>query len=252
MFEMEISILLLLFSVALIGGFIDSIAGGGGSITLPTLLFAGASPLEALATNKLQSSFGSFSATRHFYKKGYFSLKQCLPYAILVFVFSAFGTLSVQFINTDFLSKFLPFLIMVFGFYFLFSPKITEEQRAARFHKGFFLVSLAGIGFYDGFFGPGTGSFLILALVALAGFGLTQSLAQAKLYNFSTNLASLIFFALGGNMLWGIGFIMAIGQIIGANLGSRAAIKYGIKLIKPLIVVISFTMALKLFYDQLG
>ena len=92
MFEMEISILLLLFSVALIGGFIDSIAGGGGSITLPTLLFAGASPLEALATNKLQSSFGSFSATRHFYKKGYFSLKQCLPYAILVFVFSAFGT----------------------------------------------------------------------------------------------------------------------------------------------------------------
>ncbi|MDE6958259.1 MAG: TSUP family transporter, partial [Helicobacter apodemus] len=140
MFEMEISILLLLFSVALIGGFIDSIAGGGGSITLPTLLFAGASPLEALATNKLQSSFGSFSATRHFYKKGYFSLKQCLPYAILVFVFSAFGTLSVQFINTDFLSKFLTFLIMVFGLYFLFLHKINEEKIEARFNKGLFFI----------------------------------------------------------------------------------------------------------------
>ena len=248
--EFEISTLILLFLAAFLAGFIDSIAGGGGMITLPALLLSGAPPLESLATNKLQSSFGSFSATRHFYKKGYLNLKKCLPFAILVFIFSSLGTISVQFINTDFLSKFLPFLIMIFGFYFLFSPKISEDQRATHFHKAYLFLALAGIGFYDGFFGPGTGSFLMLALIALGGLGITKALAEAKLYNFSTNLASLIFFAIGGNMLFGIGLVMAMGQFIGANLGSRAAIKYGIKIIKPLIVIVSFSMATKLLYDQ--
>lgn len=248
--EFEISTLILLFLAAFLAGFIDSIAGGGGMITLPALLLSGASPLESLATNKLQSSFGSFSATRHFYKKGYLDLKKCLPFAILVFIFSSLGTISVQFINTDFLSKFLPFLIMIFGFYFLFSPKISEDQRATQIHKVYLFLALVGIGFYDGFFGPGTGSFLMLALIALGGLGITNALAEAKLYNFSTNLASLIFFAIGGNMLFGIGLVMAMGQFIGANLGSRAAIKYGIKIIKPLIVIVSFSMAAKLLYDQ--
>lgn len=248
--EWELTTLALLFGAAFLGGFIDSIAGGGGSITLPSLMLAGASPLEALATNKLQGSFGSFSATRLFYKKGYLDLKKCLPFAILVFIFASFGTIAVQFIDTKFLSKFLPFLIMLFGFYFLFSPKISEEQRAVQFHKAYLLLALAAIGLYDGFFGPGTGSFLLLALIALGGFGITNALAQAKLYNFSTNLASLIFFALGGNMLFGIGLVMALGQFIGANLGSRAAIRYGIKIIKPLIVIVSFSMAAKLLYDQ--
>ena len=135
-------------------------------------------------------------------------------------------------------------------FYFLFSPKIKEEQRATRFHKAYFLFALAGIGFYDGFLGPGTGSFLLLALIVLAGYGLTNALGEAKLYNFATNLASVVFFAIGGNMLFGVGLMMALGQFIGANLGSRAAIRYGIKIIKPLIVIVSFAMAAKLLYEQ--
>ncbi|STQ87303.1 TSUP family transporter [Helicobacter pullorum] len=250
MLEFDILTLALLFGAAFLGGFIDSIAGGGGSITLPALLLSGISPLEALATNKLQGVFGSFSATRLFYKKGYINLKKCLPFAILAFAFSALGTISVQFINSDFLSKFLPFFIILFGFYFLFSPKIKEEQRATRFHKAYFLFALAGIGFYDGFLGPGTGSFLLLALIVLAGYGLTNALGEAKLYNFATNLASVVFFAIGGNMLFGVGLMMALGQFIGANLGSRAAIRYGIKIIKPLIVIVSFAMAAKLLYEQ--
>ncbi|WP_297814075.1 TSUP family transporter [uncultured Helicobacter sp.] len=248
--NLDIFMLLFLFGAGFIAGFIDSIAGGGGMITIPALLLSGIPPLETLATNKLQASFGSFSATRHFYKRGYLDIKHSFPLAALVFIFSALGTISVQFIQADSLSKILPFLILLFGIYFLFSPKIREEQKATTLHKGFLILTLACIGFYDGFFGPGTGSFLMLALILLGGFGLTQSLAQAKFYNFSTNIASLLFFAFGGKILWGVGLVMALGQFIGANLGSRTAIRYGIRIIKPLIVLVSFIMAAKLLYEQ--
>ena len=248
--EFDFLMLFFLFVAAFVAGFVDSIAGGGGMITIPVLLISGIPPIEALATNKFQSTFGSFSAAYHFYKKGYLNLKRALPFALLVFAFSALGTISVQFIQTDSLSKILPFLILIFGIYFLFSPKITEEQRATTIHQGFLILAFTCIGFYDGFFGPGTGSFLMLALILLGGFGLTQSLAQAKFYNFSTNVASLVFFALGGKILFIIGIVMALGQFIRANLGSRAAITYGIRIIKPLIVIVSFVMAAKLLYEQ--
>ena len=248
-FRFDIYIIACLFFVALIAGFIDSIAGGGGMITIPSLLLAGASPLETLATNKLQSSFGSFSAARYFYNKGYINLKESLPNIIIVFLLSGAGTISVQFIDTNALQKFLPFLIMAFGIYFLFSPQVNNEDRAS--HKRLFILALCVIGFYDGFFGPGTGSFFLLALIMLAGSNITKSLAQAKLYNFSTNLASVLFFAFSGNMLFGIGLIMALGQFIGANLGAKMALKYGVKIIKPLIVLVSFIMSIKLIYENI-
>lgn len=248
--NLDFVMLLLLFIAALIAGFVDSIAGGGGMITIPALLLSGIPPLEALATNKFQATFGSFSATYHFYKRGYFDFKTSFPFVVLVFIFSALGTISVQFVQAESLSKILPFLILIFGFYFLFSPTISEEQRATTLHKGFLILALACIGLYDGFFGPGTGSFFILSLIVLGGFGLTQSLAQAKLYNFATNIASLIFFALGGKILLIVGIVMALGQFIGANLGARAAIAYGIRIVKPLIVMVSFAMAAKLLYEQ--
>lgn len=242
--------LLLLFVVAFVAGFIDSIAGGGGMITIPALLLAGISPLQALATNKLQSSFGSFSATLQFYKKGYINLKSGLPFAIIAFAFSAVGTISVQYIEVEFLSKVLPFLILIFGLYFLFSPSIKEVEQTEKLNRAYLSLAIAAVGFYDGFFGPGTGSFFMLALIVIGGFNVIQSLGQAKLYNFSTNLASLIFFALGGHMLWSIGLLMALGQFIGANLGSKMAMRYGIRIVKPLVVGISFLMAAKLLYEQ--
>ncbi|EEO25545.1 TSUP family transporter [Helicobacter winghamensis] len=242
--------LLLLFVAAFVAGFIDSIAGGGGMITIPALLLAGISPLQALATNKLQSSFGSFSATLQFYKKGYINLKSGLPFAVIAFVFSAVGTISVQYIEVEFLSKVLPFLILIFGLYFLFSPSIKEVEQTKKLNRAYLSLAIAAVGFYDGFFGPGTGSFFMLALIVIGGFNVIQSLGQAKLYNFSTNLASLIFFALGGHMLWSIGLLMALGQFIGANLGSKMAMRYGIRIVKPLVVGISFLMAAKLLYEQ--
>lgn len=247
-FGFDIYIIVCLFFVALIAGFIDSIAGGGGMITIPSLLLAGASPLESLATNKLQSSFGSFSAARYFYNKGYINLKESLPNIIIVFLLSGAGTISVQFIDTNLLQKFLPFLIMAFGIYFLFSPQVNNEDRAS--YKRLFILALCAIGFYDGFFGPGTGSFFLLALIMFAGLNITKSLAQAKLYNFATNLSSVLFFSFSGNMLFSIGLIMACGQFIGANLGAKMALKYGVRIIKPLIVCVSFALSFKLIYDN--
>ena len=249
--NLDVYIIALLFFAALAAGFVDSIAGGGGMITIPALLLSGVSPLQALATNKLQSTFGSFSATLHFYKKGFINLKFSLPFAIIAFVFSAIGTFSVQFIQVDSLSKILPFLILIFGFYFLLAPNIGTTQKTKKASGTLLILAIAGIGLYDGFFGPGTGSFFILALILVGGFELTQSLGQAKLYNFATNIASLIFFALGGHMLWWVGIVMALGQFIGANLGAKMAIRYGIRIVKPLIVAVSFLMAAKLLYEQL-
>ena len=248
--NLDFYVVIFLFFAAFVAGFVDSIAGGGGMITIPALLLSGVSPLQALATNKLQSTFGSFSATLHFYKKGFINLKFSLPFAITAFVFSAIGTISVQFIQVEFLSKILPFLILIFGLYFLFAPSIGTAQKTDKANGALLILAIAGIGLYDGFFGPGTGSFFILALIVIGGFELTQSLGQAKLYNVSTNLASLIFFALGGHMLWWVGLVMALGQFIGANLGAKMAIRFGIRIVKPIIVAVSFLMAAKLLYEQ--
>lgn len=248
--EIGANILVILALVAFIAGFVDSIAGGGGIITIPALLLAGIPPHYALGTNKLQSSFGSFSATIHFYKKGFINLKDNIVFIVSVFIFSALGTILIQFWDANLLSKFIPFLLIIFSIYFLFSPKITEESKKARVGKIALVLMLGGIGFYDGFFGPGTGSFFMFALIMLGGFGIKQSLAQAKLYNFTTNIASVIFFAVGGYIIWSIGFAMAVGQFIGAYFGSKMALKYGIKIIKPLVVIVSILVSINLLSKE--
>lgn len=248
-FEVSLSLVVILVLVAFVAGFIDSIAGGGGMLTIPALMLAGLNPLESLATNKLQSSFGSFSAALYYYKKGLI-LPKHLPKALFVFICGAIGTLIVQNIDVGFLSKAIPVLIFIFGLYFLFSPRISDEDKEKRVSSATLLFILGFVGLYDGMFGPGTGSFFMLVLIALGGVGAMYALGETKLYNFASNLAAVLFFAFGGDILWGLGFAMAIGQFLGANLGARLAVKYGSKIIKPLLVTVSFIMSAKLAYDQ--
>lgn len=251
MFEdISMQMYIFLFCAAFVAGFIDSIAGGGGMITIPALFLAGIPPHVALGTNKLQACFGSFSAALHFYKKGHIDIKENLIPILCVFVCAVGGTLLVRVLKADFLAKCIPFLLIIFAFYFLFSPKITEEQRAKSCHTALLFFVLSCIGFYDGFFGPGTGSFLMLALIMLGGYGLKQALAHAKLFNFTSNLASMLVFAFGGQILYFLAFLMGAGQFIGANLGSRLALRYGIKIIKPLVVCVSLAVCAKLLYNE--
>ena len=259
-FDISITTLLLLACVALVAGFVDSIAGGGGMITIPALYMAGIPPHEALGTNKFQAVFGSFSAALHFYKKGHLHLPKCALFALFAFVFSLCGTLLVQAINADFLRKVIPFLLIFFALYFLFSPKIkqssqsSQEQSAISIldsrisRKAIIALSIGGIGFYDGFFGPGTGSFLMLALISLGNFGIKDALAQAKLYNFATNLASVLVFMVFGHILFAVGIAMALGQFVGANIGAKLALRYGITLIKPLVVIVCLAMCARLLF----
>ena len=251
--EFELTTLAGLALSALVAGFIDAIAGGGGLITLPALLAAGLTPAQALGTNKLQSSFGSFSATWYFARRGYIAFRQMRLAILLTFTGSALGTLVVQRVDASALSRAIPFLLIGFALYFLLSPRVgdSDSQRRLSIPAFAFTIGL-GIGFYDGFFGPGTGSFFALGFVALAGCNLAKATAHSKLLNFTSNLASLLFFALGGKIVWVVGFSMALGQLIGARLGSKMVVKQGGKLIKPLIVTMSLLMCAKLLYQQYG
>ncbi|MCJ8305200.1 TSUP family transporter [Shewanella sp.] len=249
--ELSYELIALLFGVAMLAGFIDAIAGGGGLITIPALMWAGLPPTAALATNKLQACGGSFFASLYFVRKGMVKLGEMKLAIACAFVGAAIGTIAVQMVDTDFLETLLPFLILAIGGYFLFSKKISEEDKHQVFTPVMFGFTAAfGIGLYDGFFGPGTGSFFALAFVSLAGFGLAKATAHAKVLNFSTNIASLIFFAIGGKVFWMIGGVMLVGQAIGATLGSRMVVTKGTKIIKPLVVTMSIAMSVKLLSAQ--
>ncbi|MBL4815162.1 TSUP family transporter [Shewanella benthica] len=249
--ELSYELIALLFGVAMLAGFIDAIAGGGGLITIPALMWAGLPPTAALATNKLQACGGSFFASLYFVRKGMVKLGEMKLAIACAFVGAAIGTIAVQMVDTAFLETLLPFLILAIGGYFLFSKKISEEDKHQVFTPVMFGFTAAfGIGLYDGFFGPGTGSFFALAFVSLAGFGLAKATAHAKVLNFSTNIASLIFFAIGGKVFWMIGGVMLVGQAIGATLGSRMVVTKGTKIIKPLVVTMSIAMSVKLLSAQ--
>lgn len=249
--EISVELLAILFSVALVAGFIDAIAGGGGLITIPALLMTGMSPALALGTNKLQACGGSFSASLYFIRKRAVKLSEVWLLIVLTFIGSAIGTLLIQQVDSSIIRKVLPFLMLAIGLYFLFTPKLGEEDRQQRFSfVGFAFTAAALIGFYDGFFGPGTGSLFSLAFVTLLGFNLAKATAHAKVLNFTSNIASLMLFLIGGQVLWSVGLAMMAGQIIGGNLGAKMVLTKGKSLIRPMVVIMSFIMTAKMVYDQ--
>lgn len=246
----DLGVFAILFCVALVAGFVDSIAGGGGMITIAALLSMGIGTHDTLGTNKLQSCFGSFSATLYFYRKGFLNLSSHIIPVIVVFIFALAGSMVVSAFDSKMLAKFIPFLLICFALYFLLSPKISEENVKMRVSLFTLYFVLGVIGFYDGFLGPGTGSFLMFALVVLGGFGMRLALAKAKLFNFTSNLASLLVFTSSGHILWGLGIVMGIGQFIGATLGSKVAIAHGGRIIKPLVVIVSIAVCARLIYNE--
>ena len=141
----------------------------------------------------------------------------------------------------------IPVLLIASALYFLFSPRVGDVERHRRISMGAFSMSIgAGLGFYDGFFGPGTGAFFALAFVSLLGFSMKKATAHSKVLNMTSNLAALLFFMIGGHVIWSIGLVMAIGQIIGATVGAHLVIRRGTALIRPLLVVVSIALTVKI------
>ena len=237
-----------LTAIAVLTGFIDAIAGGGGLIMMPALLFAGVPPINALATNKLQSMFGTAIAYRNYALKGLVDWRANLLTILLVFAGASIGVIVVQSIDTRALSLVIPLLLMAVSVYVLLSPRMSDEDAHQRVSaKGYAPVG-AAIGAYDGFFGPGTGSFFTASLVGLRGLGLTRATALTKLLNLTSNIASVLLFAIGGQMFWLLGLCMAIGAMAGGWIGSHSAIRFGARLIRPLLVTLSLGLTARLLW----
>ena len=249
--ELTLELLVLLALAAFLAGFIDSIAGGGGLITVPALMLAGYPPVVALGTNKLQALFGSGSATISYAMNGHVDLKRQLPSASLALLGSILGALLATVLPSDILHLVLPPMLVAIALYFAFKPKLGDVDRAERitpFVFGLTVVPL--IGFYDGVFGPGTGSFFMLAFVGLAGYGVLKATAHTKLLNFSSNVGAFLLFAAVGAVAWKIGLVMGAAQFIGARIGAALAMKKGAPLIKPLLVATCIALAVRLLWEQ--
>jgi uncharacterized membrane protein YfcA len=240
-------ILLALMAVGMLAGFVDAIAGGGGMITVPALLAAGLPPVAALATNKMQSIVGTAMAVMTYWRRGFVDFPSLVPAIGLTFAGSFVGALTVSRVDTSVLTVAVPVALIAIALYFLFAPKLSDADKAARLPFGPF-VPIMGfiIGFYDGIFGPGTGSFFTIGFVLLFGLGLTRATGSTKVLNFTSNLAALAIFIPQGHVVWPVALIMALGQIIGGYVGARTGIRYGARIIRPLVVVVSIALAVKL------
>ena len=238
-----------LTAVAVLTGFIDSIAGGGGLIMMPALLFAGVPPINALATNKLQSMFGTATAFANYARKGLVDWRSNWLSVALIFLAASAGVIVVQTVDARALALVIPILLLAVALYVLVSPRMSDEDAHQRVSTTAYSPIGAAIGFYDGFFGPGTGSFFTTTLVALRGLGLTRATALTKLFNLTSNVAAVLLFAIGGKMFWLLGFCMAAGAMLGGWIGSHTAMRFGASIIRPLLVVLSLGLTARLLFS---
>ena len=253
MFEVAYDLAALLILAGFVAGFVDSIAGGGGLITVPALLLSGANPVEALATNKLQGTFGSATAALSYAQAGKVDPKSQLHMAIISLASGATGALLAHLVPTEVLRLIMPVILVAVALFFALKPGLADSDRVQRLKPGIFAVTAVPlIAAYDGFFGPGTGSFFMIAFVMLAGYGVLKATAHTKLLNFASNFGSLAVFVFSGAIWWWIGAAMAIAQIAGAYVGAKLAVRIGAKLIKPLLVITSTAMAARLLWQVWG
>lgn len=242
---------LLLFATGLAAGFVDSIAGGGGLLTLPVLLSLGFEPRYALGTNKLQATCGSGSAAWYYAKAGAVPWKDCVRGFVLTVIGAAAGTLVVQRIQPDVLKRMLPVLLTAVAVYVLLKPALGDQEHPARMGRRQFDVLFGlSLGFYDGFLGPGAGTFWTMAFVLALGFNLVRATAYTKVMNFGSNLASVVFFLATGEVYFAAGLTMGLGQLLGAKVGSGMVMTKGTKLIRPIFLTMVLLLTAKLIYDS--
>ncbi|GGO75692.1 UPF0721 transmembrane protein [Marinobacterium nitratireducens] len=246
-------ILSLLFTVALVAGFIDTVAGGGGLLTLPVLLLTQMPPVAALATNKLQGSFGTLTAALSMLRRRLVRPEEVRGLFVASLVGASLGTLLVQFTDPGLLEVLIPLVLVLISGYFLFVPGAGREETRPRLSRRQYAIRVVPlIGFYDGFLGPGTGSFFAFSKVYFRGRNLIGATAMAKVLNFASNIASLLVFVAGGKVVWSFGAVMILGQIAGALIGSHTVVRHGARIIRPLVVLMCLLMAVSYLWQRLG
>tara|TARA_B100001540_G_C15709284_1_gene597725 strand:+ start:67 stop:816 length:750 start_codon:yes stop_codon:yes gene_type:complete len=240
----DITIYIILFIVALFAAGIDAIAGGGGLLVVPTMLILGMNPLVTLGTNKLQSCFGTATSSYNYFKNGLLKENNIKLLAIISFVGSLIGTFLVSQLSNELLNNLIPILLIGAAIFLIINKgnkfNISKSVVLA------FLPLVFLIGFYDGFFGPGTGTFFVMTFLIIKNRSIMQATAATKVLNLSSNFASFLVFQYKGLVIWELALIMAIAQVTGAYIGSKLAIKNGEKFVRPVIVFISIVLSLRI------
>lgn len=245
--------LLLVILAAFGAGWIDAVVGGGGLLQLPVLLLIpGMAPVQALATNKFASVFGTATSSVTYYRRAKPDIRTALPMAAIALV-GSFGGAAVATVLPP--AAFKPIIVVALlavALFTAFRPQMGAATKLRfRGHKHHIMAGAAGlgIGFYDGMIGPGTGTFLVITLVALMGYDFLQASAKAKIVNFATNLGALLLFIPHGSVLWLLGGILAVANVAGSYLGSRMAIARGTTFIRVVFLIVVIGLIAKLGVD---
>ncbi|MEK6265559.1 MAG: TSUP family transporter [Clostridium sp.] len=244
--------IILLCIAGFVAAFVDSIAGGGGLITVPAFMLTGLPTHMVLGTNKFSATAGSFTSSLKFIKSGKANFK-LLKYLIpFTFLGSMLGVRAVLFVDPKVLEGLVLILIMFIGIYTLFSKSLGLEDKFQGLTKKnviYGIILAFSLGFYDGFFGPGTGSFLVFGFISIFGFNFLASSANARILNFTSGITALVLFAISGKINYMLGVPVAISMVLGARMGTTIALNKGSKLIKPIFVTMSLAVAVKMLID---
>jgi uncharacterized membrane protein YfcA len=245
--------LLLVVVAAFCAGWIDAVVGGGGLLQLPALLLIpGISPVQALATNKLASVFGTATSSATYYRRAKPDIRTAVPMAIVALIGSFGGAAVATVLPPAAFKPIIVIALLVVALFTAFRPQMgAATQLRFHGHKHHIMAGAAGlgIGFYDGMIGPGTGTFLVITLVALLGYDFLQASAKAKIVNLATNAGALMLFIPHGAVLWLLGGILAVANVAGSYLGSRMAISRGTTFIRVVFLVVVIVLIGKLGVD---
>ncbi|NYD57832.1 hypothetical protein BKA08_002070 [Nocardioides marinisabuli] len=252
-----LTVMLLLALAALVAGFVDAVVGGGGLVQLPALLVGlpGASPVQVLATNKLASICGTSVSSVTFYRRVRPDPRTFGPLMLTAFLGSAGGAAVASLIPRSAFEPIVVVVLLLVGAYVVLKPslgQVTALRFAGHRHTGATAATGFAIGFYDGALGPGTGSFFVFALVGLLGYGFLEASAKSKMANWATNLAALVVFIPQGAVLWEVGLLMGLANLVGGYVGARTAVAKGSRFVRVFFIAVVGAFVVKIGGDVLG
>lgn len=226
-------------------------AGGGGIVTLPVMLSVGIPPLSALGTNRMQGAIGELVATRHFIRSGELDWRILLPVGLFALIGASCGTITVQLVHVAVLRKVIPILLLAAVVYSIFSGRLFIEQTKPRLSVlAFALLCGLCLGFYNGFFGPGVGSFWVVAFLFFMAMDLRRASMHAKPVNLVGNIVSFSWFASQGHVYYVAALALGAGQVVGASIGARLVIYKGAKFIKPVFITVVILIVVQLILKE--
>ena len=253
----DLDVVALMAVAGFVAGWVDAVVGGGGLVQLPALLlgFPGASPAQILATNKIAGIAGTATSSVTYWRRVRPDLRTAVPMAVVAYLGAIGGALLGLHIPKSAFNPIILVMLVVVGAYTVAKPSMGT-QTALRFdgHRHTVVAMATGflIGVYDGALGPGTGSFLVFALVGLMGYAFLEASAKAKIANFATNLGALTVFAPGGHIMWGIGLVMAAANLVGGYTGARTAVARGSRFVRVVFVLVLVAFIVRIGGSVLG